>query len=47
MFKLKDLAPDRNVTINSTVDEETAFNWLWIWVFEIEIKRQADAEGRN
>ncbi|HEV3237184.1 MAG TPA: translation initiation factor IF-2 [Gemmataceae bacterium] len=44
MFKLKDLAPDRNVTINSTVDEETALHLALDMGVEIEIKHHADAE---
>ena len=47
MFKLKDLAPDRNVTINSTVDERQLCIWLWNLGVEIEDQTAEPMPSRN
>jgi translation initiation factor IF-2 len=44
VFKVKDLAPEKNISINSTIDEDTALHLALDLGVEIEIKRHADAE---
>ena len=44
LFKLKDLAPDRVFSINSSIDEDTAMHLALEMGVEMEIKRHADAE---
>ncbi|MFL5243501.1 MAG: translation initiation factor IF-2 [Gemmataceae bacterium] len=44
LFKLKDLAPEVNFSINSSLDEDTAMHLALDLGVEMEIKRHADAE---